>query len=85
MPHAPSLNQRRAGQPRAILPLIHRNRIDDVRIYAAGLREPQRQHRTQIAGMFAPPRLLQLLDNRIIDEIGAASHRRQEPASSSHC
>ena len=79
------LHQRRAGEPRARLPLIHRHRVHDVRLHARRPRKSQSQHRAQIGRMFSAPRAPQLLHHRLVHQIGAALHRRQQASASGHC
>ncbi len=79
-----SLHQRRAREPRAILPLIHRHRIHNVRIYSRRPRKTQRQHRTQVRCMLASPRPPELLHHRVVHQIRPAFHRGQKASASGH-
>jgi hypothetical protein len=84
MSNAGTFDLRQAGDPRAILPLIHGDGIDDVGIYAGGLREAKSEWGSEIAGMLASARKAEFFDESIVDEVRPASHRRQQSSASAY-
>jgi hypothetical protein len=85
MADARPLHQRRAGNPRARLPLVHRHRVHNVRVHVRPLLLQTATPAPRPGSrMFPAPRQPQFLHHRVVNKVSPAFHRRQQPAPSRH-
>ncbi len=76
-----ALDERRAGEARAGLPLVGGDGVDDVGVDAGGLGKAEREQSAEVGGVLAAAGEAELFDHGFVDQVGAAGDGRQQAAA----